>query len=60
MITYGTEQMQESLLFRLKKAFPKTRLLQTFGTSETGIAQTESFSSESLSDKETKLIIKEI
>ena len=36
LITYGTEQMQKSLLTRLKKAFPRTRLLQTFGTSETG------------------------
>lgn len=51
MITYGTEQMQKSILMKLKKTFPKTRLLQTFGTSETGIAQTESFSSESLKIK---------
>ena len=48
LITYGTEQMQKSLLIRLKKVFPKTRLLQTFGSSETGIAQTESLSSDSL------------
>ncbi|PCJ35840.1 MAG: o-succinylbenzoate--CoA ligase [Alphaproteobacteria bacterium] len=47
MITYGTETMPESLLLRLKKAFPKVRFLQTFGTSETGIAQTSSKSSES-------------
>ena len=45
MITYGTESMPEGLLHRLKAAFPKTRLLQTFGTSETGIAQTVSKSS---------------
>lgn len=47
MITYGTEAMPESLLKRLKVAFPKVKLLQTFGTSETGIASTSSKSSES-------------
>ena len=45
MITYGTETMPQQLLERIKKAFPRTRLLQTFGTSETGIAQTSSASS---------------
>lgn len=48
MVTYGTEAMPESLLGRLKKALPKVKLLQTFGTSETGIAQTSSRSSSSL------------
>lgn len=47
MITYGTEPMPATLLGRLKKAFPRTKFLQTFGTSETGIAQTVSKSSES-------------
>ena len=47
MITYGTEAMPESLLLRLKEIFPKTKLLQTFGTSETGIAGTSSKSSKS-------------
>jgi len=47
MITYGTESMPESLLLRLKDVFPKTKLLQTFGTSETGIAGTRSKSSNS-------------
>lgn len=51
MITYGTETMPESLLHRLRSAFPKTKFLQTFGTSETGIAQTKSRSSESLEMK---------
>lgn len=51
MITYGTEAMPESLLKKLKKNFPKTKLLQTFGTSETGIAQTSSRSSGSLEMK---------
>ena len=51
MITYGTESMPESLLLKLRVAFPKTRLLQTFGTSETGIVQTSSRSSDSLEIK---------
>ena len=42
MITYGTETMSESLLERLKTQFPKVKFLQTFGTSETGIASTSS------------------
>lgn len=45
MVTYGTEPMPEQLLHRIKAAFPRTKLLQTFGTSETGIAQTVSKSS---------------
>ena len=51
MITYGTEPMPESLLSKLRTTFPKTKLLQTFGTSETGIAQTSSRSSGSLEIK---------
>jgi acyl-CoA synthetase (AMP-forming)/AMP-acid ligase II len=51
MITYGTEPMPESLLKKLKEIFPRTKLLQTFGTSETGIAQTSSRSSGSLEMK---------
>lgn len=47
MITYGTEPMPESLLVRLKDALPKVKFLQTFGTSETGIAKTTSKSSTS-------------
>lgn len=43
LITYGTEQMPDNLLQRLKIAFPKTRFHQTFGTSEVGITQTTSF-----------------
>jgi acyl-CoA synthetase (AMP-forming)/AMP-acid ligase II len=46
-ITYGTEPMPESLLARLRSTFPRTRFLQTFGTSETGISQTTSLSSAS-------------
>jgi acyl-CoA synthetase (AMP-forming)/AMP-acid ligase II len=51
MITYGTETMPESVLLKLKVIFPRTRLMQTFGTSETGIAQTTSKSSGSLEMK---------
>ena len=47
MITYGTETMPEGLLNRLKSAFTKVKFLQTFGTSETGIAATSSKSSDS-------------
>ncbi len=47
MITYGTETMPESLLNKLKKIFPNAKFLQTFGTSETGIANTVSRSSNS-------------
>ena len=42
LITYGTEPMPGDLLKRLQNAFPKVRFLQTFGTSETGIAKTSS------------------
>lgn len=47
MITYGTEPMTPELLDRVHAAFPGVRLLQTFGTSETGIATTVSESSQS-------------
>ena len=46
-ITYGTEPMPESLLLRIKNQFPRTKLIQTFGTSETGISKTSSRSSTS-------------
>nr|WP_242536219.1 AMP-binding protein [Vibrio sp. Vb2880] len=48
MVTYGTEAMPESLLRKLKLLLPRVKLLQTFGTSETGISQTSSRSSDSL------------
>ncbi|CAM2798958.1 long-chain fatty acid--CoA ligase [Helicobacter hepaticus] len=41
VITYGTEKMPDSLLKRLKSAFPKAHFHQTFGTSEVGITQTK-------------------
>ena len=40
LITYGTEKMSDSLLAKLKNAFPKVRFHQTFGASEIGITQT--------------------
>ena len=47
IITYGTEPMPEALLGRLRAAFPRVKFIQTFGTSETGISQTTSKSSDS-------------
>ena len=47
LVTYGTEPMPESLLERLRIIFPKAKFLQTFGTSETGIAKITSKSSSS-------------
>jgi acyl-coenzyme A synthetase/AMP-(fatty) acid ligase len=48
MITYGTEPMPDALLARLRERLPHVHLLQTFGTSETGIVNTASVSSDSL------------
>lgn len=42
VITFGAERMPEEFLGRLKKLFPHTKFIQTFGTSETGIAATQS------------------
>lgn len=47
LITYGTEVMPEALLKKLKLVFSSVKFLQTFGTSETGISQTASRSSDS-------------
>jgi acyl-coenzyme A synthetase/AMP-(fatty) acid ligase len=47
LITYGTESMPEELLNRLKLEMPFIKLIQTFGTSETGIANVISKSSSS-------------
>jgi acyl-coenzyme A synthetase/AMP-(fatty) acid ligase len=47
LITYGTEPMPDTLLERVHVGFPGARLLQTFGTSETGISGTQSASSRS-------------
>lgn len=61
LITYGTEAMQQSLLARIQEVFPKAKMLQTFGTSETGISATTSQSSSStffkLADKNTEFRI---
>ena len=48
MITYGTERMPNELLRKIHSLLPKVKLLQTFGTSETGILKTKSKSSSSL------------
>jgi acyl-CoA synthetase (AMP-forming)/AMP-acid ligase II len=48
LITYGTERMPEQILIKLKNLLPNVKLLQTFGTSETGILKTVSKSSDSL------------
>ena len=47
LITYGTERMPDQLLKKIKNKIPHVRLLQTFGTSETGILKTVSKSSDS-------------
>lgn len=48
LISYGTERMPEQVLLKVKKYLPNVKLLQTFGTSETGILKTVSKSSDSL------------
>ena len=48
MVTYGTEPMPQNLLLDLKSKLKRTKFLQTFGTSETGIIKTSSKSSDSL------------
>ncbi len=66
LITYGTERMSETLLNKLNDQLPKIKLLQTFGTSETGILKTKSKSSSSLffkisdHNKEYKIIKNEL
>lgn len=47
LVTYGTERMPDGLLSRLAGYLPRTKFLQTFGTSETGIVKTKSLSSSS-------------
>ena len=64
LITYGTEQMSPGTLKRINELLPSTRLLQTFGTSETGIVKTNSKSSNSLYfkiiDSEFKVVDNEL
>ncbi len=48
MVTYGTEVMPESTLRRFHAAFPRVKLLQTYGLSEVGILRSKSKSSDSL------------
>jgi len=64
LITYGTEKMPPGTLKKINQLLPNTRLLQTFGTSETGIVKTKSKSSDSLYfkiiDSEFKVIENEL
>lgn len=66
LITYGTERMSDVLLNKIVSLLPNVKLLQTFGTSETGILKTESKSSSSLyfkitdEDKEYKIVNNEL
>jgi len=64
LITYGTEKMPPGTLKKINQLLPNTRLLQTFGTSETGIVKTKSKSSDSLYfkivDSEYKVIDNEL
>lgn len=64
LITYGTEKMSPVTLKRINKLLPSARLLQTFGTSETGIVKTKSKSSDSLYfkiiDSEYKVVNNEL
>tara|TARA_B100001094_G_scaffold110677_1_gene106576 strand:- start:6072 stop:7418 length:1347 start_codon:yes stop_codon:yes gene_type:complete len=66
VVTYGTEPMSENLLSNLKLKLPKARLIQTFGTSETGIIKTKSRSSSSLlikfedKDQDVKVVNNEL
>jgi len=48
LISYGTEKMPQALLNKINTQIPNVKLLQTFGTSETGILKTQSKSSSSL------------
>lgn len=48
LITYGTEPMPKSTLAAVRKRFPATRLLQTYGLSEVGILRSKSKDSSSL------------
>ena len=48
LISYGTESMSETLLKKLNSIFPHVKLLQTYGTSETGISHTHSEANDSL------------
>jgi len=42
VIAYGSEPMPQSLLERLRDAFPNARLVQTYGMSELGVLRTRS------------------
>ena len=47
IITYGSEMMSEAILARLSEALPDVRLIQKYGTSETGALPSQSRSNTS-------------
>ena len=47
IITYGAEMMPQGLLERVTEAFPKTRVIQKYGTSEIGALRSQSEDSRS-------------
>lgn len=51
VVTYGTEPMPRTLLEQLREKLTHVRFIQKFGTSETGIINTQSRSSDSLDIK---------
>lgn len=48
LVTYGTEVMAERTLARVREAFPRARLKQTYGLSEVGVLRSQSESDESV------------
>jgi len=48
MITYGAEPMPQVLLSRIRKIFPKVKLLQTYGLIELGVLRSKSKDPDSL------------
>jgi long-chain acyl-CoA synthetase len=48
VVNYGTEPMSESTLKRLQEAFPRARLLQSYGLAEVGILRSQSKGNDSI------------
>ena len=64
-VTYGTEVMNEAVLIKLVKIFPKVKFKQTYGLTEIGVIPTKSEAKDSLffkisSDKVRTRIIKDV
>lgn len=47
-LSYGAEPMPQDLLLRICQRFPQASVLQTYGTTETGVIQTQSKARDSL------------